>query len=348
MEPPRALLELILDTVPQPVWVVDHAGAIVFANPAAVAVLGYDDLAELRGRPSHQTVHHHHPDGSEFPAAECPMLRPRVTGETLHRDEDWLFRRDGSKFPVAWRSAPLDLPDGRGAVLAFVDTTERRAAERALRERDSAEIRAARSRASGRRIFESTTAARRRLARDLHDGAQQQLVSLLLELRVARAELDTDPARARQLLDEAVEHTLTALTELRELASGVHPAILASRGLLPAVQVLAARAALPVVVTGAVEVEPTEGVAACSYFFVAEALTNAVKHSHASQATVTITAHARHLTVEVRDDGVGGAAPGASGSGLAGLADRVNALDGHFTLTSPPGGPTTLRAEFSL
>ncbi|MFI5610904.1 PAS domain S-box protein [Amycolatopsis sp. NPDC051903] len=348
MESPHALLELILDTVPQPVWVVDHAGELVFANPAAVAVLGYDDFAELKGKPSHQTVHHHRPDGSVYPAEQCPLLRPRMSGESVRCDDDWFFRRDGSMIPIAWRSAPLELPDGRGAVVAFVDTTERRAAEQALRERDAARIRAAESRATGRRIMESATAVRRQLARNLHDGAQQQLVSLLLELRLIREELGTDPARARRLLDEAAEHTQRAIDELRELASGIHPAALASRGLVSALKALAARSALPVLVTGAVEVELTEGLEACAYFFVAEALTNAVKHSHASHVVVTVTAREPQFTVEVHDDGVGGAAPGGSGSGLAGLADRVDALDGQFTIDSPVGGPTLLVAEFPL
>ncbi|WIX77503.1 PAS domain S-box protein [Amycolatopsis carbonis] len=348
MESPREMLELILHTVPHPVWVIDHGGAIVFANPAAVAALGYGDLAELRGRQSHETVHHHHPDGSPFPASECPMLRSRQAGETVHSDEDWFFRRDGSMFPIEWWSAPLDLPGGRGAVLAFEETTRRRAAEQAVRERDAARIRAAESRATGRRIVESATAARRQLARDLHDGAQQRLVALLIDLQLAREEFAAAPDRVPGLLDEAVEHTRAAITELRELAAGIHPAILSARGLRFAVEALASRAALPVVVTGSVEVELAEGVEACAYFVAAEALTNAVKHSRASQVTVTVAATGPVLTVEVCDDGVGGAVAGGSGSGLAGLADRVDALDGRLTLSSPPGGGTALRAEFPL
>ncbi|MGW4487215.1 PAS domain-containing protein [Amycolatopsis sp. NPDC004368] len=348
MDSPREDLELILHTVPQPVWVIDHDGAIVFANPAAVSVLGYDDLAELLGRPSHQTVHHHYPDGSPFPASECPMLRSRQAGETVHSDEDWFFRRDGSRFPIAWWSAPLDLPGGRGAVLAFEDTTSRREAEQAVRERDAARIRTAESRATGRRIVESATAARRQLARDLHDGAQQRLVALLIDLQLAREELAVAPDRVPALLEEAVQHTHAAITELRELAAGIHPAVLTSRGLRFAVESLAARAALPVTVTGQVDVDLPEGVEACAYFFAAEALTNAVKHSRASRVTVTVAASGPRLEVEVRDDGVGGAVAGGTGSGLAGLADRVDALDGRFTLSSPAGGGTTLRAEFPL
>ncbi|WP_326834577.1 PAS domain S-box protein [Amycolatopsis rhabdoformis] len=393
MDSRREELELILHTVPQPVWVIDHDGAIEFANPAAVTALGYTDLAELRGRPSHETVHHHYPDGSPFPAAECPMLWSRQAGTTVHEDEDWFFRRDGSKLPIAWWSSPLDLPNGRGAVLAFEDTTQRRAAEQAVRERDAARIRAAESRATGRRIVESAAAARRQVARDLHDGAQQRLVTLLIELQLAREELDADPRLVGPHLDEAVEQTRAAIVELRELAAGIHPAILTLRGLRCAVEALATRTPLPVEVTGSVEVPLPEAVEACAYFFAAEALTNAVKHSRASRVMVTIEATGPVLSVEVRDDGVGGAvsagavvdgaaaagsvvdsavvdsaaaadavvdgaaADGAvmdsavadrPGSGLAGLADRVDALGGRLTLVSPPGAGTTLRAEFPL
>ena len=194
MSAPEKLLARILERVPQPVWVVDHPGFIVFANPAACSALGYRDPGELRGRPSHATVHYKRPDGTPFPEAECPMLGPRETGETVHSDDDWLVRRDGSMFPIAWWSAPIDMPGGRGAVLAFTDVTERLASEKAIRERDAAEIRAAESQAAQRRILESATAARHQLACDLHDGAQQRLVTLLLDLKMAR---DSDSSSRR-------------------------------------------------------------------------------------------------------------------------------------------------------
>jgi PAS domain S-box-containing protein len=127
----------ILDCVAQPVWMVDHDGLIRFANPSAVAALGYADASELHGKPSHQTIHYKRPDGSPFPAEECPMLLPRTTGTTIHRAEDWFVRRDGSMFPVEYWSAPIDAPGGRGAVVAFTDLSERRQAEGVLRERDA-------------------------------------------------------------------------------------------------------------------------------------------------------------------------------------------------------------------
>jgi PAS domain S-box-containing protein len=131
------LVTSILDCVAQPVWMVDQDGLIRFANPSAVAALGYDDESELRGKPSHQTIHYKRPDGSPFPAEDCPMLLPRTTGKTIHRADDWFVRRDGSMFPVEYWSAPIDVPGGRGAVVAFTDLGERRRTEDVLRERDA-------------------------------------------------------------------------------------------------------------------------------------------------------------------------------------------------------------------
>jgi PAS domain S-box-containing protein len=127
----------ILDCVAQPLWMVDQDGLIRFANPSAVAALGYDDVSELRGKPGHQTIHYKRPDGSPFPVEECPMLLPRTTGKTIHRADDWFVRRDGSMFPVEYWSAPIDVPSGRGAVVAFTDLAERRRTEDVLRERDA-------------------------------------------------------------------------------------------------------------------------------------------------------------------------------------------------------------------
>jgi PAS domain S-box-containing protein len=130
-------LEAALDTAAQPIWVVDSDGVIRFANPAAVAALGYDDAEQLLGHPSHETIHYRHPDGTRFPAADCPMLLPRSTGETVARDLDWFCRRDGSMFPVSYVSAPIAMPDGRGAVVAFTDIEDRLRAERVLQEHDA-------------------------------------------------------------------------------------------------------------------------------------------------------------------------------------------------------------------
>jgi PAS domain S-box-containing protein len=340
-------LAQILDDAPQPVWVVDEEGLIVFANPAAVRVLGYDDAAQLYRRPSHATVHSTRPDGSPYPEHECLMLKPRQTGETVH-GEDWFFRRDGSMFPIAWWSAPIAMANGNGAVLAFSDITEQRAVEQALRDRDAAEIRAAESRAAQRRLVENSAAVRRQVVRDLHDGAQQRLITMLISLQLAREEVELDPAGTRRLLDDAVGQAQAAINELRELAAGLHPPVLVYRGLIAAVEELAARAALPVVVRGSLSGRLAEAVETNAYFFVAEALTNTAKHADATHAEVRVATDALTLSIEVRDDGIGGAVVNGSGSGLAGLVDRVGALGGRMDISSPPGRGTTVRAEIPV
>jgi PAS domain S-box-containing protein len=129
-------LAAVLSTAAQPIWVVDPNGVIRFANPAAIAALGYDDADELLGRRSHETIHYSHPDGTPYPSEDCPMLLPRATGEPVSSDLEWFFRRDGSMFPVSYVSVPIDLQEGRGAVVAFTDIEDRMRAERELRERD--------------------------------------------------------------------------------------------------------------------------------------------------------------------------------------------------------------------
>jgi PAS domain S-box-containing protein len=344
VEPAADFLAQILTDAPQPVWVLDDLGRIVFANPAAVAALGYDAPADLYHRHSHDTVHRL-PDGSPYPRAVCPMQIPRKTGESAHGEDEWFERRDGSLFPVAWWAAPIALASGRGAVLAFTDISDRRAAEQAVRERNAAAIRAAEARAAQRRIVEASATVRRQVARDLHDGAQQSLVSVLISVQLAREEVVRDPARAGQLLDEAVTHAHGAINELREMAAGLHPPILTHGGLVAAVEDLATRASVPVTVAGSLPQRLPEAVENNAYFFVAEALTNAAKHASATRAQVTIAIDDAELSVEVRDDGIGGARAGAGGSGLSGLEDRLGALGGRMVLDSPRGRGTTIRAE---
>ena len=142
-------LGAVLETAAQPIWVVDPDGVIRFANPAAIDALGYDSADELFGAASHETIHYKHPDGSPFPAADCPLLLPRATGETVTRDLDWFVRRDGSLFPVSYVSVPIEMQEGRGAVVAFTDIEDRLRAERVLREHDAI---LAQERASLRRV----------------------------------------------------------------------------------------------------------------------------------------------------------------------------------------------------
>jgi signal transduction histidine kinase len=212
-------------------------------------------------------------------------------------------------------------------------------------ERLNAELRARveELRASRARIVQAADEERRRLERDLHDGAQQRLVSLALNLRLAGSKLETDPAGAAALLEETASELGEATTELRELARGLHPAVLSDRGLRPALEALAGRAPVPVELGEPPAERLPAAVESASYFVVAEALTNVARYANASHAEVSVSRSNGQVEVEIRDDGVGGADP-AAGSGLRGLADRVAALDGRLEVESPRGAGTTIRA----
>jgi PAS domain S-box-containing protein len=322
-----AVLAAFVESVADAIYAVDPGGRVQFVNRAGLALLGYDAESELLGRPSHATIHHHHVDGTPFPDDECPLLRPRVTGEVVRVEEDWFIRRDGSFVPVAYSSAPVATAAGRGAIVVFQDITARRAAQEAL-------VRERAVHASRARIVEATLDERRRLGRDLHDGAQQRLVNVALGLQLAARDLPGD-APARELLDGALAETRAAIAELRELAAGLHPSVLTHRGLRGALESLTARAPLPVALDVTAE-RFGAVVEATAYFVAAEALANLAKHAGASEARVRIAAEDDRLVVEVTDDGRGGADP--HGSGLSGLADRVAALDGTFAVGAGPGG----------
>ena len=497
-------LRAVLETAARPIWVVDREGVIQFANPAAVDALGYDSADELIGRDSHATIHYKHPDGSPYPAAHCPMLLPRTTGETVARDLEWFVRRDGSLFPVSFVSAPLEIEDGRGAVVAFTDIEDRLRTERVLREHDailakerdslrrvatlvaggaaSPEVFAAIARevaqvlgmalviiwrtaadrpatvlgawgdrphafgagstwpveqatadamlpevgrparvedfgavagaipaalcdagtragtgaaivvdgefwgvmgaavadgvplpaqiedrlaeftellaaaisnaqartdlaASRARIVAATDEERRRVVRDLHDGAQQRLVHTVITLRLACQALDRGQDGAHALVTEALEHAEQATAELRELAHGILPSALTKGGLRAGVDSLAARMPVPVENDVSVGRLPA-AVEATAYFVAAEALTNVAKHARAGRAAVAAHLEDHTLRVLVRDDGVGGARP--DGSGLLGLADRLAALDGRLVIESPADGGTVVAADIPV
>jgi signal transduction histidine kinase len=193
-------------------------------------------------------------------------------------------------------------------------------------------------------VVDSVDAERRRIERDLHDGAQQRLVSLAMNLGRARSSYDKDPEAARLLLDEAHLDAKRALTELRDLARGIHPAVLTDRGLDAALSGLAGSSPVPVTVQVRVEPRCTPTIEAIAYFVVSEALANVAKHAQAKAVHIDVQRIHDRLLVSVSDDGVGGADP-ARGSGLAGLRDRVAGVDGTLRVDSPPGGPTVLRAE---
>jgi PAS domain S-box-containing protein len=665
-------LATVLETAAQPIWVVDPDGLIRFANPAAIAALGYDSADELFGRHSHETIHHSHPDGTPCPASECRMLLPRARGETVASDLDWFFRRDGSMFPVSYVSAPIAMPDGRGAVVAFTDIEDRLRAEEALRKHDDAlasreaslrriatlvaggaasvEVFAAITRevaqvlrmalviiwrserdrpatvvgawsdrphpfqagtswpveertaaallpeagrptriedfgaiggtipdairatgvragtgaaiivdgevwgvmgagvaegealpahiedrlaeftelvataiantasreqlarladeqaalrrvatlvareappaevfaavaeelgrlldvaatrlvryeqdetvtivsswgrladeapvgarmplgghnvislvartgrparidnyaeatgpiadygrrlnargaagapivvagrcwgamivssrqteplpagteawieefaelvataianvqartdlaASRARVVAAADDERRRVVRDLHDGAQQRLVHTVITMKLARRALEHGDGTASALVTEAIEHAQEATAEVCELAHGILPAVLTRGGLRAGVAALASRMPVPVKSNVSVDRLPA-GVEATAYFVIAEALTNVAKHARANGATVLAEVEECTLRVRVRDDGVGGARPG--GSGLLGLADRLAALGGRLQVESPADGGTLVAADIPL
>ncbi len=201
--------------------------------------------------------------------------------------------------------------------------------------------------ASRARIVEASLAERRRLERNLHDGAQQRLVTLAVHLRIAQESLREDPAAAEAMLTSVGDDLKLALEELRELARGLHPAVLTDRGLEPALQSLANRAPFPVEIVGVPPCRLDEGVEAAVYFVVAETLTNAAKHANATEARVEISATSEEVVVEIGDNGSGGASMDG-GSGLRGLADRIEALGGELEMKSPSGGGTVVRATLPV
>lgn len=343
----RDLLEALFASVDDAIYMVDPDGSVRVCNPAALRILGYDDPAELIGKPSHQTIHYQRRDGSPYPVAECPMLRPRQTGETVRVELDWFTRRDGRMVPVAYSSAPLATDRGRGAVVVFRDVSERLASEEMARREAEERARAEELDASRGRILAAMDAERRRLGRDLHDGAQQRLLHVLLLLGDGRAALDGRGGDCNAILERATREVRSAIDEVRELAAGIHPAILTARGLGAAIESITARVPVPVDLHVPADrfAEPVE---IAAYYVVSEALANATKHAaNATSIQVQLEHSPGTLLVRVCDDGPGGATV-TPGHGLGGLMDRVAALGGDFTVESPRGAGTTVLASLPL
>jgi PAS domain S-box-containing protein len=325
---PLALVEFGLDT------------RIRLWNPAAQRIFGWS-REEILGRAGL-------PMAPPWKRTEAEELFVRVrAGESLNDYETVRQRKDGTLVDVSIAAAPVRDGSGRvvGNMVAYTDITERKA-QAAEVHRLNAELHARLEElaASRARIVTAGDVARRRLERNLHDGAQQRLVTLSLSLRVALAMLDSDPAAARAALADAGDELALALEELRELARGLHPAVLNDRGLRAAVEMLADRVPVPVEIADIPDDRLPEPVEAAAYYLIAEALTNVTKYAHASTVRVQVAASDASVVVEVSDDGVGGANP-ATGSGLRGLADRVEALGGSLEVVSPAGAGTSLRAE---
>jgi PAS domain S-box-containing protein len=306
---------------------------------------------------------------SGFPAADfvgsgtrtiMSVIHPddadRVLSEASRATEDGLpfvleyriVRADGTVREVVDRGQLQAAGAGRKWMDGVIfDVTELRRAEEALRRHEVELARVQELRASRARIVAAADAARRRIERDLHDGAQQRLVNARLQLSLARRRLQTDPGDGQRLLAEMDHELLQALGELRELARGIHPATLSERGLRVAVEALAARSPVPVEVDAVPDGRFAAGVEAAAYFTVSEALTNVAKYAGDACAAVRLAVEDDCLVVEVSDDGVGGA-DAAGGTGLTGLADRVGAQGGALSVASPPGVGTEVRAVIPL
>jgi PAS domain S-box-containing protein len=325
---PLALVEFGLDT------------RIRLWNPAAERIFGWSS-EEMLGRGGL-------PMAPPSKRAEAEDLFARVrAGEWVNDYETVRLRKDGTLVAVSIAAAPVRDASGRvlGNMVAYTDITERKAQEAEVhRLNDELHARVEDVAASRARIVTAGDVERRRLERNLHDGAQQRLVAISFSLRLALAKLDSDPAGARAVLVDAGDELALALEELRELARGLHPAILTDRGLRAAVEMLAARAPIPVEIAEIPDERLPEPVEAAAYYMIAEALTNVTKYADASTVRARVAAADGNVVVEVSDDGVGGADP-IAGSGLRGLADRVEALGGSLEVISPAGAGTALRAE---
>jgi PAS domain S-box-containing protein len=321
----RAILDSALDAV----ITMNHRGEVVAFNRAAELIFGYAssdvigrEMAELIVPPSLREKHRRGlARYLETEVARVLDTRLEITG----------LRADGSEFPVELTIARIALP-GAAMFTGYVrDITERRRADKEIKE-------------SRARIVEAADEERRRIEHNLHDGAQQHLVSLALRLRNAAESLEDEAPVTRGLLEQADLELAVAIEALRELAHGIHPAVLSERGLLPALEGLAARSPLFV----RIEHLPAERLPApvevAAYYLVAEALTNSAKHAQASSASVRVVEDDGLAVIEIADDGIGGTTV-QRGSGLRGLADRVEALGGTFSVHASPGAGTRIRAE---
>ena len=327
---------------PEPVRAGERFRAVVESSPVAIVEIGLDDNVRL-WNPAAEAIF-------GWPAEEvlgrppCWIPDDRLAefhglsireglGDGYTGFETVRLHRDGRRLDVEISAAPIRDAAGDvvGAMALIADITDRK--------RQAEELRASRA-----RIVEAADDARRKLERNLHDGAQQRLVALSISLRLVEQRLSSDPAEAAALLADAREELALALADLRELARGLHPAVLTDRGLAVAVEALASRSPLPVAVDVPQERLPP-AIEAALYYFVAESLTNVARYAGATSASVRLELGGDGLVVaEVSDDGAGGADP-AAGSGLRGLADRIEALDGRLVVHSPPGGGTRVRME---
>jgi PAS domain S-box-containing protein len=324
----RAILGTALDAVIS----IDRNSRVTYVNSAFERTFGYRaedvvgrDLAEIIVPPPLRETHRR------------GLARYLETGQTTildRRIEMSAMRADGTEFP-AEVSVTRTGPPGQPEFTAYVrDITDRQRAEQELV-------------ASRARLVAASDAARQRVTRDLHDGAQQRLVATVISLQMAEQRWDSAPQRARELVGRALGDARQGLEDLRALAAGLHPAILTQYGLASAFRTLADQVPFPVEID-VPSIRLPALIEASLYFFCSEALTNIVKHAHATCAWIRLEVGTDQYLVEVRDDGIGGAGPHPETSGLIGLGDRIGALGGSVDIISPPSHGTVLRAAVPI
>jgi PAS domain S-box-containing protein len=325
LEREREFIRTVVNSTPALFCVLDKDLRVVRYNDALENLSGYAADQSARGRLFHEVF---------VAPGESADVKRRLLNQDDGVEHESAFRRaDGSDAIVAWIKRRVTDSEGRPCIFfSGIDVTTRRQEQEQLR-------------ASRARIVQAADAARYRIERDLHDGAQQRLVSVSLALRVARKALkDGHPSAAARQLRTIEAELDQALEELRDLARGIHPAVLTDRGLPEALETLAVRSLVPVEIEQAPQERLSPQVEAAVYYVVAEALTNVAKYADARVASVRVIREGGFILAEIEDDGVGGA-DASNGSGLRGLADRVEALDGELSIVSPKGGPTFLRAK---
>ena len=342
----EALLRSLVANIPGAVYrcACDEAWTMLWLSGEIEQISGYAaaDFIESRVRTFVSVIH---PDDREH--VERSVLDGVAAGRPF-TIEYRIMHADGTDRWVLERGQAQDAGDGRrwldGAIF---DVTAQRAAEQALREHERVEAKLAEVRASRARILEAADRARREIERNLHDGAQQHLVTVALRLQLWLAANGDVRHDARADLVDVLRELQTGLSDLRDLAHGVHPAILTDRGLEHALVAVTQRASVRVDLMTSLDERLPQPVESAAYFLVCEALTNVAKYAKATHAWVTVERRSGLLEVEIGDDGIGGVDPDG-GSGLQGLRDRVAAIDGTLEIHSPPGHGTVLRARLPV
>jgi PAS domain S-box-containing protein len=343
----QALLRSLVTNIPGPLYrgAFDSDWTMEWLSDEIERITGYPaaDIIDSAVRPFVSVIH---PDDRE--QVERSVMQAVDAGRPFTL-EYRIVRADGDVRWVLERGQALEPGDGRRWLVgAIFDITARRAAERALRDREVVQAQLAEVRASRARIVDAGDRARREIERNLHDGAQQRFVSATLQLQLWRASHPQLSEKARAELDDVLTELRDGLVELRELARGLHPAVLSDRGLEGALASLADHAPVP----GELRVELPErplatAIESAAYFTVSEALTNVARYAQATRAWIDIDQHEGYLGVEVGDDGEGGADL-RPGCGLQGLRDRIAAVNGTLTIDSQPGTGTILRARLPI